>query len=436
MVAFENNENKDKMMKTQKVFVSIKTTAGSGFPYIARDSRVEVMDISFNANADDDVHHDGYGYNRYEFENIMEIFNDPNMYQAFNIDKDLVADLEDSLKTAVDANDENCADILSVYLHCLDYLDINGPTFVRGDKIGPHDDVRYMIIPADFTGFGFNAWNSAGNSFVFGSPICVYGIEKDINSAKELINDIIYNQIVKYAENRSAKIEVADKTAQFIPDSWRDKSKFPMHLLKDACRCKNYPNTLDINKLISSMYLDMGLEHVGPCRADYSQMINDIRQIAGSLAIIKITAKCSSNRRFRDKFVYVPYDGKSWAIPGDLMDAFIDIWSDNVYGMKNPIFNPIKPVPKFDYSTLSANYAAPARFSDPTYPVGYKPLKSMDEDDAESNDEPTYSDKLIDNTPAPISSSMMIFATSNPPTDNIIDNNDYNEKIDDEDAAD
>ena len=376
MVTFENNENKDKMMKTQKVFMSVKTVTGSSFIYIASDSHVEVTDISFNANADDTVHHDGYGYNRYEFENMMEIFNDPNMYKAFNISKDLVADLEDSLKTAVNANDENCADILSVYLHCLDYLDINAPT------IKPHDDVRYMIIPADFNGFGFNAWNSGGNSFsfVFGSPICVYGIKNDINSAKELISDIVYNQIIKYAENRSAKIEAAEKTAQIIPDPWRDKSKFPMHLLKDACRCKNYPNTLDVNKLISSMYLDMGLEHVGPCRSDYSQMINDVRQIAASLAIIKITAKCSSNRRFRDKFVYVPYDGKSWAIPGDLMDAFIDIWSDNVYGMKNPIFNPIKPVPSFDLSQLSANYPAPPRFSEPvTYPEGYKPLKSMDE---------------------------------------------------------
>ncbi len=421
MVAFENNENKDKMMKNQKVFISVKTKAGSGFPYIARDSRVEVTDISFNANANDD-HPGGYGYDRYEFENMMEIFNDPNMYQAFNIDKDLVADLEDSLKTAINANDENCADILSVYLHCLDYLDINGPTFVHGDKIGPHDDVRYMVIPADFTfTSGFNAWSSTGNSFVFGSPICVYGIERDINSAKELINDIIYNQIVKYAENRAAKIEETNKTARIVPEPWRDKSEFPMHLLKDACRCKNYPNTLDINKLISSMYLDMGLEHVGPCRADYSQMINDIRQIAGSLAIIKITAKCASNRRFRDKFVYVPYDGKSWAIPGDLMDAFIDIWSDNVYGMKNPIFNPIKPVPTFDPNALSANYAAPARFSDPTYPVGYKPLKSMDELHKElfgGNDEDIDNENDVEES-----------------TD-IVDDNDYNEKIDDEDAAD
>lgn len=421
MVAFENNENKDKMMKTQKVFVSVKTTPGSGYPYIARDSRVEITDISFNANAEDG-HRDGYGYDRYEFENIMEIFNDPNMYQAFNINKDLVADLEDSLKTAVNANDENCADILSVYLHCLDYMDINGPTFVHGNKIGPHDDVRYMVIPASFTGFG-SGWSSTGNSFLFGSPICVYGIEKDINSAKELINDIIYNQIVKYAENRAAKIEAAaaDKTAHFtpVPDPWRDKDKFPMHLLKEACRCKNYPNTLDINKLISSMYLDMGLEHTGVYRTDYA-MINDIRQIAASLAIIKITAKCSSNRRFRDKFIYVPYDGKSWAIPGDLMDAFIDIWSDNVYGMKNPIFNPIKPVPRFDPNTLSANYAEPARFSDPTYPAGYKPL-TMNEWHKElfgGNDEDIKDEDDAEES-----------------TD-IVDDNDYNEKIDDEDAAD
>lgn len=441
MVAFENNENKDKMMRTQKVFMSVNTITGSSFPYIAHDLRVEVTDISFNANADDNVHHNGCSYNRYEFENMMEIFNDPNMYKAFNISKDLVADLEDSLKTAVDANDENCADILSVYLYCLDYLDINSSTFtfVRGNKIGPHDDVRYMVIPADFTGFGFNAWNSAGNSFAFGSPICVYGIEKDINSAKELINDIIYNQIIKYAENRSAKIEEANKTATIIPDPWRDESKFPMHLLKDACRCKNYPNTLDVNKLISSMYLDMGLEHVRPSRTGYSQMINDIRQIAASLAIIKITAKCSSNRRFRDKFVYVPYDGKSWAIPGDLMDAFIDIWSDNVYGMKNPIFNPIKPVPSFDLNTLSAKYAAPARSSDsePTYPEGYKPIKSADELHKElfgENDEDIkYGDDVEEKPYNPMATAVPVYGC---PIANNIDNSDYNEKIDEEDVAD
>ena len=438
MTQFENNANKDKMMKSQKVFLSVKTIGASSrnFPYISRDAHVDITDISFNANNEDDTHIDGYGYGRYEFENVMEIFNDPNMYQAFIISKDLVADLEDSLRSATEANDEKCVDILSVYLHCLDYLDIDGPVFVRKDKIGPHDDVRFMIIPADYAGAGFNAFSSAGNSFIFGTPICVYGIEKDAGSARSLINEIIYNQIVKYAENRAEKIKAAERTGfHAVPDPWRDKSEFPMHLLREACTCKNYPSSLDINKLISSMYLDMGLEQLGSFRADYSQMINDIRHIAASLAILKITAKCASNRRFRDKFVYVPYNRKSWAIPGGLMDAFIDIWSDNVYSMKNPIFNPIRPVPTFNPinpnelgdkylraydSMFTTNRCAPS-VSEGGFPEGYKPLESYNDDDAADIED---EDDLDGDVPDNIAESMSTTC------------NDYNEQIDDEDAAD
>jgi hypothetical protein len=226
-----------------------------------------------------------------------------------------------------------------------------------------------------------------------------------MENAVKLINQIYYDQIVNNVMPKPDTRTHSEVYNSF--DKRSPKSILTMDLITQACD-DPYNKAININQLIALIELKAKMlgnnGYIGI--PNYSAVTNQLRDINDSLSVIAVTEPMAKNsKRFRSRFIFTPTHNGTFIIPTEICEAFVSPWDKGRFKIGHPIVNPESSNPTLGYS----------------YPSPVSNFKSWDPCNNISENV-----NVIDNTVVPENSS----------SDDIVDNNDYNEQIDDEDVAD
>lgn len=398
----------------EKIVLVVKCELNSGS---GRGYDLTLTDIDFEEDAaigPNNNFGDAYLSQRYVFESFTDIIYDPNMMHSFKIDKKV----NEKLKKMYDDSNENHCDHTWEKAHTLDrivdYVDINGKTITSKDTCyRPNDDKTFYLIVLS-SAATMPMVTAIQNRY----PTSVYGICDSMANAVKLINQIYYDQIVN---NVMPKPDT--RTHSEVYNSFEKRSPrsiLTMDLIIQACD-DPYNKAININQLIALIELKakmLGTDgYIGI--PNYSVVTNQLRDINDSLSIIAVTEPMARNsKRFRGKFIFTPTHNGTFTIPTEIYEAFVSPWDKDRFKIGHPIVNP--------ESDTGISYAYPSPvLSGETNFKAWDPCNNISE-----------KVKAIDNTVVPENPSTTVFTTPNPPTNDIIDNSNYNEKIDNEDVAD
>ena len=402
----------------EKIVLVVKCALNNGS---GRGYDLTLTDIDFEEDAvmgPTNNFGDAYMTQRYAFESFTDIIYDPNMMHCFKIDKKV----NEKLKKMYDDSHENNCDRSWEKAHTLDrivdYVDINGKTITSKDTCyRPSNDKTFYLIVLSSA-----ATMPMVTAVQHRYPTNVYGICDSIDNAVKLINQIYYDQIVNNVMPKPDTRTPSEIYNSF--DKRSPKSILTMDLITQACD-DPYNKAININQLIALIELKAKMlgnnGYIGI--PNYNAVTNQLRDINDSLSIIAVTEPMAKNsKRFRGKFIFTPTHNGTFTIPTEICEAFVSPWDKGRFKIGHPIVNPENSNP-----TLGISY--------PSYP---SPVLSGETNFKAWDPCNNVSEKvnLIDNTAVPENPSTTVFTTPNPPTDDIIDNNDYNEQIDDEDVAD
>lgn len=402
----------------EKIVLVVKCGLNSG---ISRGYDLTLTDIDFEEDAvmgPTNNFGDAYMTQRYVFESFTDIIYDPNMMHCFKIDKKV----NEKLQKMYDSSHENNCDHTWEKAHTLDrivdYVDINGKTITSKDTCyRPNNDKTFYLIVLSSA-----ATMPMVTAVQRKYPTNVYGICDSMENAVKLINQIYYDQIVT---NVMPKPDT--RTHSEVYNSFEKRSPktiLTMDLIMQACD-DPYNKAININQLIALIELKARMlgnnGYIGI--PNYNAVTNQLRDINDSLSIIAVTEPMARNsKRFCGKFIFTPTHNGTFVIPTEICEAFVSPWDKSRFKIAHPIVNPENSNP-----TLGISY--------PSYP---SPVLSGETNFKAWDPCNNISEKvnLVDNTTVPADPSTTVFTTPNPPTDDIIDNNDYNDQIDDEDVAD
>lgn len=361
---------------------------------------------------------DAYMTQRYVFESFTDIIYDPNMMHCFKIDKKV----NEKLQKIYDDSHENDCDHSWEKAHTLDriveYVDINGKTITSKDTCyRPNNDKTFYLIVLS-SAATMPMVTAVQNKY----PTNVYGICDSMENAVKLINQIYYDQIVNNVMPKPDTRTPSEVYNSF--DKRSPKSILTMDLITQACD-DPYNKAININQLIALIELKAKMlgnnGYIGI--PNYNAVTNQLRDINDSLSIIAVTEPMARNsKRFRNRFIFTPTHNGTFVIPTEICEAFVSPWDKGRFKIAHPIVNPENSNPTLGYSYPS--YPSPVLSGETNFKA-WDPCNNISE-----------KVNLVDNTTVPADPSTTVFTTPNPPSDDIIDNNDYNEKIDEEDVAD
>lgn len=356
---------------------------------------------------------DAYMTQRYVFESFTDIIYDPNMMHCFKIDKKV----NEKLQKMYDDSHENNCDHTWEKAHTLnrivEYVNINGKTITSKDTCyRPNNDKTFYLIVLSSA-----ATMPMVTAVQHKYPTNVYGICDSMENAVKLINQIYYDQIVTNVMPKPDTRTHSEVYNSF--DKRSPKSILTMDLITQACD-DPYNKAININQLIALIELKAKMlgnnGYIGI--PNYSAITTQLCDINESLSIIAVTEPMARNsKRFRGRFMFTPTHNGTFTIPTEICEAFVSPWDKSRFKIAHPIVNPENSNP-----TLGISYPSPVLSGETNFKA-WDPSNNI-------------SEKVIDNSTVPENPSTTVFTTPNPPTDDIIDNNDYNEKIDEEDVAD
>jgi len=387
----------------EKIILTVKCELNSS---MKRGYDLTLTDIDFAEDvvmSPNDVFCDSYMQQRYVFESFTDIIYDPNMLHSMKIDKKV----NEKLKKMYDSSHEDNCDLSWEKAHTLDrivdYVDANGKTITSKDTCyRPNDDKTfYLIVLSSEATTPMVTARQGGKR-----PTYVYGIRDSLSEAVKLINQIYYDQIVNNVMPKPDTHSHSEIYNSF--DKRSPRNILTMDLISQACD-DPYNKAININQLIALIELKAKVfgNDGGIGIPNYAAVTNQLRDIDDSLSIIAVTEPMVKNsKRYRGRFMFTPTHNGTFVIPTEICEAFVSPWDKDRYKIAHPFINPEGLGPTnlgYTYPSPVSNFKA------------WDPCNNISE-----------KVNVINNT----------VVSENPSSDDIIDNNDYNEQIDDEDVAD